>query len=139
MSGPDPELPDVRRPVRPGAFEVKARSQKIAAAWSELVNQVPSEGQRVYDQLAGDPLHDDGERQHPLEGKAGVGTFDGKTYTRWQIDITSGGRIWYFVDDTVTGSRNKRRSGTVIIDQVHPGHPKSTENKPGGKRRPGRR
>jgi hypothetical protein len=139
MTGPESHLPDVRRPVRPGAYEVKARSRKVAAAWQELTNQAPGEGQRVYDQLASDPLRDDGDRQHPLEGNAGVGAFDGATYTRWQIDITSGGRIWYFVDQRETGAKNNSRAGTVIIDQVHAGHPKSTESKPTGKRRPGRR
>lgn len=58
---------------------------------------------------------------------------------RWQIDVTSGGRIWYFVDATPTGKGQKRRSGRVIIDAVHFGHPKSTERKPTRKQRPGRR
>ena len=77
-------------------------------------------------------------RQHPLEGKAGRGTFKGVDYVRWQIDVTSGGRVWYFIDRTPIGSGQKRRSGTVIIDEVHSGHPKTTEKRPTGKRRPGR-
>lgn len=128
----------VNRPARPGNWDVLARSERVAADWQELCNQVAGECQRVYDQLQSDPLHDDGDRQHPLEGVAGAGTFDGQPMRRWQIDVTSGGRIWYFVDATEVGKGQKRRAGRVIIDAVHFGHPKSTERKPTGKSRPGR-
>lgn len=116
-----------------------ARAPKVAQDWQELCNQVAGEAQRVYDQLQTDPTYQDGDRQHPLEGAAGRGTFEGKAMRRWQIDVTSGGRIWYFVDATEFGKGQKRRSGKVLIDQVLFGHPKSTERKPGGKARPGRR
>lgn len=132
------DLPDIVRPARPGNWQVTARSKKVAEAWRELANQFAGECQRVYDQLQSDPTFDDGDRQHPLEGEAGRGSFDGRAMRRWQIDVTSGARIWYLVDATESGSGQKRRSGTVIIDQVHPGHPKGTERKPSGKRRPGR-
>lgn len=130
---------DLRRPDRPGSWQVIARSKKVAADWNEICNSVAGEAQRVFDQLQSDPMHDDGDRQHPLEGSAGRGTFEGTDFVRWQIDITSGGRIWYFVDPTPTGSGQRRRSGTVIIDAVHAGHPKQTERRLAGKRRPGRR
>ncbi len=129
---------DIVRPVRPGNWSVVARSKSVAADWRELCNQAAGEGQRVYDQLQTDPKRDDGDRQHPLEGKPGRGIFEGVPYVRWQIDITSGGRIWYFVDETSSGTGQRRRTGTVIIDAVHPGHPKSTEKRHSGKRRPGR-
>lgn len=111
----------------------------MAAAWNELANMAAGEMQRVYDQLATTPDYDDGDRQHPLEGQAGRGSFEGRDYVRWQIDVTSGGRVWYFLDSTPEGSGQRRRSGTVILDAVHPGHPKQTEKRPTGKRRPGRK
>lgn len=129
----------IPRPTRPGNWNVVARNSKVAAAWNEYANSAAGECQRVFDQLQTDPTLDDGDRQHPLEGAAGRGTFEGREMRRWQIDVTSGGRVWYFVDDTPTGSGQRRRSGRVIIDQVHFGHPKNTERKPSGKRRPGRR
>ncbi len=131
--------PPIPRPVRPGNWEVVARNLKVAGHWKELANRAAGECQRVFDQLQTDPTLDDGDRQHPLEGAAGRGSFEGRQLRRWQIDVTSGGRVWYFVDDTPTGSGQRRRSGRVIIDVVHFGHPKATETKPGGKRRPGRR
>jgi len=86
-----------------------------------MANMFAGECQRVYDQLESDPTFDDGDRQQVLVGQAGRGSFEGVDYVRWQIDVTSGARIWYFVD------------------QVHFAHPKSTERKPGNKARPGRK
>lgn len=131
------QLP-LQRPLRPGNWEIVARTPKIHQDWTELCNQFAGEAQRVYDQLQTDPTYQDGDRQHPLEGAAGRGRFQGRDVRRWQIDVTSGGRVWYFVDETPTGKGQRRRSGTVVLDQVHFGHPKQTERKPGGKRRPGR-
>jgi hypothetical protein len=131
--------PPIPRPVRPGNWDIVARNAKVAADWAEFANRAAGECQRVFDQLQTDPTLDDGDRQHPLEGAPGRGTFDGRQMRRWQIDVTSGGRVWYFVDDTQFGSGQRRSSGRVIIDAVHFGHPKTTETKPSRKHRPGRR
>lgn len=138
MSGPEGDF-TVGRPVRPGNWDVVARSKKVAQAWEELANRFAGECQRVFDQLQANPTYDDGDRQHSLEGEMGRGAFQGRPLRRWQIDVTSGARVWYLIDPEESGRGQKRRSGRVIIDQVHPGHPKSTEKKPSGKRRPGRR
>lgn len=45
-------------------------------------------------------------RQKKLEGKTwGSGTYQGKTFDRWQYEVTSGGRIFYFVDDPTDQGR----------------------------------
>lgn len=140
MTGPEPrDTPPVIRPARPGNWDVVARTTKVAHDWAQLCNQYAGEAQRVYDQLQTDPEYQDGDRQHPLEGTPGRASFAGRQVKRWQIDVTSGGRAWYLIDATPFGGGQKRRSGTVVIDQVHYGHPKSTERKPSGKARPGRR
>ena len=36
----------------------------------------------------------------------------------WQIEVTSGGRIWYGVDPD---------KATIWVDYAGPGHPKATE------------
>ena len=128
----------VTRPSKRGSWIVVARSKKVSDAWNELANQFSGDCQFVYDRLSTQPKFDDGDRQHPLEGDAGRATFQGRNYKRWQIDVGSGSRIWYFIDDTPEGRGQKQRSGKVIIDQVLPGHPKSTEKGFTGKRRPGR-
>lgn len=129
----------ITRPSKHGSWVVVARSKKIADAWHELANQFSSDCQFVFDRLSTDPKFDDGDRQHPLEGAPGRGTYQGRDCKRWQIDVGSGSRIWFFIDETPVGKGQKQRSGTVIIDQVLPGHPKSTEKGFTGKRRPGRK
>lgn len=136
MSG-DEDLSLVR-PSKPDTWTLVACSKKVAAEWKELANQLSGECQRVFDQLTTQPYYDDGDRQHRLEGAAGRGTYKGKHYQRWQIDVGSGSRVWYFIDETPIGKGQKRRLGTVIVDAVHAGHPKSTEQNKSGKRRPGR-
>lgn len=126
----------IGRPVRPGSWVIAARSEKVASEWREFMNQAAGECNRVYDQLETNPAYDDGDRQHPLEGESGRSTFQGKSYQRWQIDITSGGRMWYLMDPTTFGSGQKRRAGVVILDKVHFGHPKSLERKMASGRRP---
>lgn len=129
----------VIRPSKRGSWKVVARSKKVSEVWHELANQFSSDCQFVYDRLTNDPKIDDGDRQHPLEGEAGNGSYQGRSYKRWQIDVGSGSRVWYFIDEIPEGKGQKYRSGTVIIDQVFPGHPKSTEKNLTGKRQPGRR
>lgn len=129
----------VRRPTRAGTWKVVARSKKVSEKWDEFSKQVSGECQRIYDQLATNPLYDDGDRQQRLVGEAGRVTFEGVQYERRQIDVTGGARVWYFVDDRPFGVGQKRRLGKVVIDTVAPGHPKETEKNPGGKRRPGRK
>lgn len=133
-----PESAPLPRPLRPGDWVIVARTRKVHQDWLQLCNQAAGEAQRVYDKLQTDPTYQDGDRQHPLEGAPGRAQWQGQAVRRWQIDVTSGGRIWYLVDEAPVGAGQRRRSGTVVIDQVHFGHPKSTERRPGGKRRPGR-
>jgi hypothetical protein len=86
------------------------------------------------------PQHEFSSRQKHLAGKTyGTGSYEGETYDRWQYEETAGGRIFYFVDDPTGGGRTKpqRRGrgvkprGRLIIEAVHPGHPKGTERKRG--------
>ena len=128
----------ITRPNRPRTWSVVARSKKVAAQWNEFANQASGECQRVYDQLSIDPLFDDGDRQQRLVGEIGRVTFNNREYVRRQIDVTGGGRIWYFVEEVPFGSGQKSRLGKVFIDTVAFGHPKVSEKKPSGKRRPGR-
>ena len=39
------------------------------------------------------------DTQKPLAGDLGTRLVGGKTLPQWQIDITSGGRVWYCIDD----------------------------------------
>jgi hypothetical protein len=58
-----------------------------------------------------------------LKADYATGTYNGRTYDRYQYKITSGGRLWYFVDATPTG----KIAGRVLLERCEPGHPKETE------------
>lgn len=72
-------------------------------------NRSPSALAAAYDQLATNPTMFS-SRQKRLAGKTyGTGTYEGKTYARWQYESTASGRIFYFVDDPTTGGRKRPR------------------------------
>jgi hypothetical protein len=120
--------PPVTRPAKTAEYEVVAASKRIADAWAQWGATEPNALAGAYDQLAEDPKAHS-KRQTRLAGNYASGTYDGRTYDRWQYEVTAGGRVWYFVDDTPSGTGKRRRPGRVIIEKVAPGHPKGTERK----------
>jgi hypothetical protein len=58
------------------------------------------------------------DRHHRLKGRLGTGAWKGVEYERWQYEVTSGGRLWYLVDD-------ERRTAWVVYAGT--GHPKETD------------
>ena len=129
----------ITRPPRTDEWEVVAADKSVADDWDRWASQEPNALATAYDQLATNPTQFS-PRQKRLEGKTyGAGTYEGTTYDRWQYEATSGGRIFSFVDDPTDGGRKKsERQGRgpkprrrVIIEAVHPGHPKGTERKRG--------
>lgn len=129
----------IARPARTDEFEVVAADKGVAEEWDKWARQEPNALAQAYDQLASNPTQFS-SRQKRLKGNTyGTGTYEGKTYDRWQYEATAGGRIFYFVDDPTDGGRKKaERKGRgpkprrrVIIEAVHPGHPKATERKRG--------
>jgi hypothetical protein len=129
----------IARPTRSDEWEVVAADKGVADDWDRWAKQEPNALAAANDQLVTNPTQFS-SRQKRLEGKTyGTGTYEGKTYARWQYEATASGRIFYFVDDPTDGGRKKpQRQGRrprprrrVIIEAVHPGHPKGTERKRG--------
>jgi len=57
-------------------------------------------------------------RHHRLKGRYATGTFRGRSLPQWQIEATSGGRIWYLVDED-----NRR----VVVMYAGTAHPRATD------------
>ena len=57
-------------------------------------------------------------RQHRLKGSQSRNTFKGDEYDQWQYEVTSGGRIWYIVDEDTK---------TVWVTWAGTVHPKLTD------------
>jgi len=129
----------VHRRARTDECEIVAADKGVADDWDRWAAQEPNAIAAAYDQLASNPTQFSA-RQKRLEGATyGTGTYQGQTYDRWQYEATAGGRIFYFVDDPTGGGRRQpqrrgrgpRPKRRVIVEAVHPGHPKGTERKRG--------
>lgn len=129
----------IDRPARTDEWEIVAADKGVADEWDRWAKQEPNALAGAYDQLTTNPTQFS-SRQRRLGGKTfGTGSFEGKPYDRWQYEATSAGRIFYFVDDpTASGRKRPQRQGRgarprrrVIVEAVHPGHPKETERKRG--------
>lgn len=108
--------------------------RRVAEDWDKLAAVEPNALATVYDQLSTNPTAVSA-RQMRLKGGLATGSFEGRTFDRWQYEVTAGGRIWYFVDDPTEGGRRRtERKGRgprlrrrVLIESVSIGHPKATE------------
>jgi hypothetical protein len=109
---------------RPRPWEVRAADLRAGKGWDELVSQHTEAADRAWVAITSDPRRVD-HRQHRLKGTLGSVAVAGRTLEQWQFEVTSGGRIWYAIDDD-------RR----ILWVTHAGtaHPKRTE-KPRRKKR----
>ncbi|MFC8046440.1 hypothetical protein [Nocardia sp. NPDC057353] len=77
----------------------------------------------AWDQLTREPETISG-RLYVLRGELRYGTYQGRTYERFQYKFSDGGRLWYFVEHAGKGSRT---AGRVLLERCMPGHPKETE------------
>ncbi|MET8990262.1 hypothetical protein ABZW49_32835 [Nonomuraea wenchangensis] len=59
-------------------------------------------------------------RQHPLKGSLGFVKVDGVSVEQWQYEATSGGRLWYGINDD---------ERTLWITRAGTGHPKQTDQR----------
>lgn len=129
----------VVRPLVRNEWQVTAADRGVAEDWDRWAKQEPNALAAAYDQVATNPTQFS-SRQRRLEGRTmGTGGYEGRTFDRRQYEVTAGGRIFYLVDDPTDGGRRRpERKGRrpkprrrVIIEAVHPGHPKQTERKRG--------
>lgn len=59
-------------------------------------------------------------RQHPLKGSLGIVKVGGGALRQWQYEVTSGGRIWFAIDD---------ENRTPWITYAGTGHPRRTDTR----------
>ena len=85
--------------------------------WEKVCTAAPANARVAWERITSDPRRRN-DRQHPLKGSLGSRTVNGETMEQWQYEVTSGGRLWYCIDD-------QRR--TVWLTDAMPGHPKITE------------
>lgn len=125
MTG-DASLP---RPLRKAEYQIFLTNSGAEKGWRDMLATARNATVDAWEQLTVAP-EEQSARQYPLKGDLGTGSFQGQTYVRWQYKLTDGGRLWYFVDRAARG----RNAGRVLIHEVSPGHPKSSERVRGRRR-----
>ncbi|MFI9510539.1 hypothetical protein [Nocardia sp. NPDC052566] len=100
-------------------FEIRFATTESTIGWEILAKQAPANLRRAFEAIRSDPRSSSNpDRQHRLKGSLGSGVWKGGTLERWQYEVTSGGRIWYLIDD------DKR---TAWVTFAGAGHPKATD------------
>lgn len=100
-------------------FEIRFATADAATGWEQLAAQAPANLRRAYESIRSDPrVATNPDRHHRLKGALGSADWKGATLERWQFEVTSGGRLWFLIDDD---------QRTVWITYAGTGHPKATE------------
>ncbi|WP_435124845.1 hypothetical protein [Actinacidiphila sp. bgisy144] len=100
-------------------YDLRFASAEAADGWEQLARQAAGNLRRAFDRIRAAPrATDQPTRHHRLKGSLGSGVFKGCSLERWQYEVTSGGRIWYLVDDDTR---------TAWITYAGTGHPKATD------------
>lgn len=107
----------VAPPPRPDGWDFRFANNAAANGWDQLCRDVPSNTWTAWDAIVSDPRRRN-TRQHPLRGPRRQCLVSGVEMEQWQYEVTSGGRIWYGIDDA------KR---TIWMTHAGTGHPKATE------------
>lgn len=108
---------------RPNPWLVRAASLGAAKGWEQLVSQARSAVDDAWLRMTSNPRRTD-DRQHQLKGSLGQTVVGGVKLDQWQIEVTSGGRIWYGIDDD---------SRTIWVVEARTGHPKATDTRRRGR------
>jgi hypothetical protein len=107
----------VAPPPATGGWDIRFATNDAAKGWDQVCAAAPANARRAWDRITADPRDRD-DRQHPLKGSLGTRTVNGVDIEQWQHEVTSGGRVWYCIDDD---------HRTVWMTDCTIGHPKATE------------
>lgn len=114
-------MPKRRERVAPppgkGGWDFRYATTDSITGWEKVCAAAPSNARVAWDRITADP-RDRNDRQHPLRGSLGRRTVNGTEMEQWQYEVTSGGRLWYCIDD---------RQRIVWLTDAMVGHPKATE------------
>jgi hypothetical protein len=95
-------LPKRRERVAPppakGGWDLRYGTSDAAKGWQAVCEAAPANARVAWERLTTDPRQRS-DRQHPLKGSVGTRVVNGVVMEQWQYEVTSGGRIWYCVDD----------------------------------------
>jgi hypothetical protein len=109
----------VAPPPGDGDFDVRHVDGTVEKGWEELGRQAATNTIAAWHTMRTNPNPAvQTGRHHRLKYKLAEGKYKGKTYPQWQIEVTSGARVWYLYDED-------RR--TCWVTHAGPGHPRKTD------------
>jgi hypothetical protein len=100
-------------------WDLRFADNDSAKGWEELCRQAAHNTREAWLAMRTNPApRPSTTRHHQLKGGLATGVRDGRALPRWQIEVTSGGRVWYLLDV-------ERRTGWIV--HAGTGHPKATD------------
>lgn len=107
-----------RDPVQdPSQWTLLYRDRQAEVGWKACIKQQPAKALGAYNAIRTDPRRMD-LTQYRLKSDLGTGLQDGKALERWQYRLSSGGRLWYLIDDD---------AHVLWLDYATLHHPKPTQ------------
>ncbi|MEU1281050.1 hypothetical protein [Streptomyces sp. NPDC005805] len=120
MSG-RPRRPRRAPPAPAGQWEVRFSDAAAAKGWESLAQQARENTYKAWVVIRTDPRpRTETPRHHRLKGGLAHVMYRGQTCEQWQIEVTSGGRVWYLVDTA---------RETCWITFAGAGHPRATDRR----------
>jgi hypothetical protein len=109
----------VAPPPGPKEWDIRFKESDAAKGWEELCRQAPGNTLAAWTTMRRGPAPPmDAPRHKRLRKPLATGVVKGRTLSRWQIEVTGAGRVWYLPDP---------ETGTVWIEYAGPGHPRATD------------
>jgi hypothetical protein len=99
-------------------WDVRFGTNEAAKGWDELCRQVATNTRAAFELMRSNPRPPEDKRHTRLRHDLATRIFDGRELEQWEIEVTSGGRIFYLVDDA---------KHTMWVVVASPKHPKITE------------
>lgn len=115
----------VPRPLKRTEWEIVFATRDAEKGWTDLLATARNATIDAWNTLTSEPLTET-PRLYQLKALYAYGTYEGRTYARYQYKVTDGGRIWFFVEPAPKGAKTKT-AGRVLLERCEPGHPKETE------------
>jgi hypothetical protein len=115
----------VAPPPGNGEWDVRFATNDAIKGWQALEAEARENLRVAWHIMRTDPGPGSGKptpRHSQLKGGLATGCHGARNLPQWQLEVTSGGRIWYLLDE------DKR---TVWVKAASTGHPKETETRRG--------